>query len=88
MCALDVGPRFKSGARCCDQERIRELLPQSHRTLHSVLVERAHESRAQALLLTGSTARGTRTLISDLDYLDRSAGASGSGAVKQGLGAE
>lgn len=33
-----------------------------------MLVERARESRAQALLLTGSTARGTRTAISDLDY--------------------
>jgi hypothetical protein len=51
-----------------DQERIRELLPQSLRTLHSVLAERAHESHAHALLLTGSTARGTRTAISDLDY--------------------
>jgi hypothetical protein len=33
-----------------------------------LVVARARESGAEALLLTGSTARNTRTLISDLDY--------------------
>lgn len=51
-----------------DHARAHELLPRSLRSLHSVLTERARASQAHALLLTGSTARGTRTAISDLDY--------------------
>jgi hypothetical protein len=51
-----------------DPRRVDELLPRSLRALHLLLTDRARESGAQALLLTGSTARGTRTTISDLDY--------------------
>jgi hypothetical protein len=51
-----------------DPRRARELLPRSLRALHLRLADRARESGAQALLLSGSTARGTRTAISDLDY--------------------
>jgi predicted nucleotidyltransferase len=36
--------------------------------LHDTVATRARQSGARALLLTGSTARGTRTPISDLDY--------------------
>jgi hypothetical protein len=46
----------------------RELVPQELRALHDAVTKRARESSAAALLLTGSTARGTRTAISDLDY--------------------
>jgi hypothetical protein len=51
-----------------DAHRLPELLPRRLQGLHRLLTERARESAAQALLLTGSTARGTRTGISDLDY--------------------
>lgn len=51
-----------------DPRRARELLPRSLRALHLRLADRARKSGAQALLLSGSTARGTRTAISDLDY--------------------
>ena len=51
-----------------DQQRTRDFLPAGLRTLHDAVTARARESHAQALLLTGSTARGTRTAVSDLDY--------------------
>lgn len=46
----------------------RDLIPHPLRKLHDAVTARARESGAEALLLTGSTARGTRTAISDLDY--------------------
>lgn len=36
--------------------------------LHAAIVHRAHAAGASSLVLTGSTARGQRTDISDLDY--------------------
>jgi hypothetical protein len=51
-----------------DQQRTRDFLPARLRLLHDAVTARAQESHAQALLLTGSTARGTRTTVSDLDY--------------------
>jgi hypothetical protein len=48
--------------------RARELVPEQLHPLHDAVTTRARESRAAALLLTGSTARRTRTAISDLDY--------------------
>jgi hypothetical protein len=51
-----------------DEQRIRDLVPDRLRKLHDAVTTRARESHAQALLLTGSTARGTRTAVSDLDY--------------------
>ncbi len=51
-----------------DPRRALELLPRSLRELHRLLTVRARDSGANALLLSGSTARGTRTEISDLDY--------------------
>jgi hypothetical protein len=51
-----------------DQQRARDFLPAQLRVLHDAVTARAQESHAQALLLTGSTARGTRTAVSDLDY--------------------
>ena len=51
-----------------DQRRTREFLPARLHVLHDAVTARAQESHAQALLLTGSTARGTRTAVSDLDY--------------------
>ncbi len=51
-----------------DEQRIRDLVPDRLRLLHDAVTARARESHAQALLLTGSTARGTNTAVSDLDY--------------------
>jgi len=51
-----------------DRQRARDFLPARLRVLHDAVTTRARESGAQALLLTGSTARGTRTAVSDLDY--------------------
>jgi hypothetical protein len=51
-----------------DQQCTRDFLPVRLRLLHDAVTARAQESHAQALLLTGSTARGTRTAVSDLDY--------------------
>jgi hypothetical protein len=51
-----------------DRNLIGNLLPQNLRGVHSEVVKRAEKANADGLLLTGSTARGTRTQISDLDY--------------------
>ncbi len=51
-----------------DLERIQELLPGALHAIHDTVESCAREAGAQALLLTGSTARGTRTPSSDLDY--------------------
>jgi hypothetical protein len=51
-----------------DEQRTRDFLPARLRMLHDAITARAREAHAQALLLTGSTARGTRTAVSDLDY--------------------
>jgi hypothetical protein len=53
---------------CADAEAIESLLPAGLRSLHDLVVDLARERRANALILTGSTARGRRTDISDLDY--------------------
>jgi hypothetical protein len=50
------------------EQYARDLVPEGLRMLHDVVTVRAREAGAQAVLLTGSTARGTRTAISDLDY--------------------
>lgn len=44
------------------------VIPASLRALHETVVGRALAAKAQALILTGSTARGARTPVSDLDY--------------------
>ena len=51
-----------------DRERVDSLIPERLKHAHVRVVERARTG-AVALLLTGSTARGQRTPISDLDYL-------------------
>jgi hypothetical protein len=51
-----------------DKRRVHDVLPPALFVLHDIVVARAQESGAEALLLTGSTARNTRTAISDLDY--------------------
>jgi len=51
-----------------DAEAIAHLLPSELRGLHRVVVDRARCSGAKALILSGSTVRGCRTEISDLDY--------------------
>ena len=51
-----------------DRELIERLMPDSLRHLHRVVVARAQHVGAPALILSGSTARGHRTEISDLDY--------------------
>jgi len=47
---------------------VRLLIPPRLRAAHDLVCIRARETGAEALLLTGSTARGSRTSISDLDY--------------------
>lgn len=47
---------------------VRLLIPPHLRDAHDLVCIRANETGAEALLLTGSTARGSRTSISDLDY--------------------
>ncbi|HEY1688540.1 MAG TPA: hypothetical protein VGF95_06700 [Solirubrobacteraceae bacterium] len=44
------------------------VIPVSLRALHETVVGRALAAEAQALILTGSTAREARTPVSDLDY--------------------
>lgn len=51
-----------------DGRRIKHSLPGRLHDLHCVVVRRALAVGANALILSGSTARGTRTEISDLDY--------------------
>jgi hypothetical protein len=51
-----------------DRELIERLIPDALRDLHGVVVARAQQVGARGLILSGSTARGRRTKISDLDY--------------------
>ncbi len=51
-----------------DATEVRLLVPPRLRVAHDLMCLRARETGAEALLLTGSTARGSRTSISDLDY--------------------
>jgi hypothetical protein len=51
-----------------DRELIDRLMPDALRDVHRVVVARAQQGGARALILSGSTARGRRTQISDLDY--------------------
>ena len=51
-----------------DREFIERLMPDTVRDLHRVVVARAQQVGARGLILSGSTARGRRTEISDLDY--------------------
>lgn len=47
---------------------VRSLIPPRLLAAHDLVCRRAQATGAEALMLTGSTARGTRTSISDLDY--------------------
>ncbi|MEN3282725.1 MAG: hypothetical protein V7607_3865 [Solirubrobacteraceae bacterium] len=51
-----------------DAQAIRRFLPARLRPVHGAVVRRARLVEAKALILSGSTARGRRTAISDLDY--------------------
>jgi hypothetical protein len=51
-----------------DAARIDNHLPAGLRDLHTQVVDRARKRGASGLVLSGSTARGRRTDISDLDY--------------------
>ncbi|MCP9490242.1 MAG: hypothetical protein MSC31_10250 [Solirubrobacteraceae bacterium MAG38_C4-C5] len=51
-----------------DGELVEHLVPDALRDLHGLVVARAKQVGARALILSGSTARGCRTGISDLDY--------------------
>ncbi len=51
-----------------DAGAVRELLPAKLHSLHEIVVARARSVAALALILSGSTARGGRTQMSDLDY--------------------
>ena len=51
-----------------DHAAVDRLVPVSLRHLHETVLGRAVRAGASALILSGSTARGCRTEISDLDY--------------------
>lgn len=51
-----------------DREAVGRFLPARLRPLHEAVVSRARLVEASALILSGSTAWGRRTEISDLDY--------------------
>lgn len=51
-----------------DVRQIRRYLPDELCDLHGTVIQRALAVGASTLILSGSTARGTRTDISDLDY--------------------
>jgi hypothetical protein len=57
-----------SDARRNSVAEMRLLIPPRLRAAHDLVCDRARATNAEALLLTGSTARGSRTSISDLDY--------------------
>ncbi len=54
--------------RRADQALVGRLIPESLGELHAYVVARARARGAHSLILSGSTARGSRTEISDLDY--------------------
>src|SRR4051812_11563400 len=51
-----------------DAQTVERVLPARLRGLHLTVVSRARANQANALILSGSTALGRRTEISDLDY--------------------
>lgn len=51
-----------------DQKRAARNQSPTQREITKTLMRRAREDRAEAFALTGSTARGRRTAVSDLDY--------------------
>jgi hypothetical protein len=51
-----------------DADAVERFVPARLRALHETVVSRARMVDAGALILSGSTARGRRTEISDLDY--------------------
>jgi hypothetical protein len=51
-----------------DRRAIAALVPARLAEVHAAVTSRATASGADALILSGSTARGCRTAISDLDY--------------------
>ena len=51
-----------------DRDAAARLIPDALSSLHHAVVSRAREAGASSLILSGSTARGFRTEISDLDY--------------------
>jgi hypothetical protein len=51
-----------------DSRSLAIVLPPELQELHAVVVMRAQAAGSPALILSGSTARGRRTEISDLDY--------------------
>jgi hypothetical protein len=51
-----------------DRDSAHRRIPDRLRSLHDAVVGRARKAGAHSLILSGSTARGRRTEISDLDY--------------------
>lgn len=51
-----------------DRDCLERLMPESLRELHESVVARARQAGAHGLIVSGSTARGSLTEISDLDY--------------------
>lgn len=51
-----------------DRELVQRVVPHALQPVHAEVVRRSMAATAHGLILTGSTARGRRTEISDLDY--------------------
>jgi hypothetical protein len=51
-----------------DAQAVQRYLPSRLQALHQAVVSRAQAAGANGLILSGSTARGKRTDVSDLDY--------------------
>jgi hypothetical protein len=69
--ALDAGGLTADGwARriLADRDAAARLIPDALGPLQDAVLNRAREAGAHSLILSGSTARGFRTEISDLDY--------------------
>lgn len=65
---LALDDRTWSEKLSADAIRISECLPDRLKGLHEDVVDRARGAGAEALILSGSTARARRTSISDCDY--------------------
>lgn len=62
-----TAPAWERRART-DRASACQRLPERLRSLHNAVAARAREAGAHSLILSGSSARGRRTEISDLDY--------------------
>jgi predicted nucleotidyltransferase len=72
MSQMDLADQLSDGGwqrrLCRDRERAERCQTKAQRVITAAVLERSLALGASAVALTGSTARGRRTAISDLDY--------------------